>query len=51
MMEVKEIELGLVNGIVRIKNAKGTFKRSKYFSLITDKNIYWAEFELEYCGG
>lgn len=34
-----------------IVNLKGTFEKSKVFSIITDKIIYWAELEIDYCGG
>ena len=30
---------------------KGRFEKSKHFSIITDKIIYWAELEIDYCGG
>jgi hypothetical protein len=48
MMEIKEIEF---NSDGKCVGLKGSFKKSKYFSIVTDKIIYWAEFELDYCGG
>ena len=47
MMQVREIELDDVGNIVAMK---GTASRT-IFSVITDKTIFWAEFELDYCGG
>jgi len=35
----------------KIVNLKGTFEKSKFFSIITDKIIYWAELEIDYAGG
>lgn len=59
MMNVKEIELIKVGDEITWRSAKGTFIKGKkirvnpriVFSKITNKIIYWAELELDYCGG
>ena len=58
MIEFKEIELDFKDGLIGWKSAKGTFKRDKVFSHVTDRVIYWAEMSdkwnklgLDYCGG
>jgi hypothetical protein len=47
-MNIKEIRFNDAGQVVALN---GTFKRSKHFSLITDKVIYWAELGIEYKGG
>lgn len=51
MMNIKEIELDFKKGQVCWKSAKGTFVKNKIFSYSTDNIIFWAEYELDYCGG
>ena len=51
VMEIREIELDFKDGVVGFKSAKGIFKKSKHFSMTTDKIIHWAELELDYMGG
>jgi hypothetical protein len=48
MMKITELELNTDGKIIALK---GTFKRSRVFSVITDRVIYWAEFGLDYVGG
>jgi hypothetical protein len=48
-LNIKAIEFDDNGNLVR---AKGTFTKSKlWFSKITDKVMYWAELEIDYCGG
>ena len=51
VMQIREIELDFKDGVVGFKSAKGTFKKSKCFSVNTDKIIYWANYGIDYAGG
>ena len=48
MMRITAIEF---NDKGELVFAKGRFEKSKHFSIITDKIIYWADLELDYMGG
>jgi hypothetical protein len=52
MMRISELEIGNINGVVGVVSMKGTFSKPKrFFSVVTDKIIDWADLELDYCGG
>ena len=48
MLNIKEIELNDKGQIVALK---GDIKPSKVFCVVTDKVIWWADYELDYAGG
>ena len=45
---VKEIEFDLEGKVVGLK---GTYKKRKCFSIITDKTLFWEEQGINYMGG
>lgn len=48
MLKIKEIELNSDGNIVSMK---GTYEKHRFYHFITDRALFWAEFNLDYCGG